>query len=70
MLKSSRTNRLATTWQCPRCKTEMTAQNFRLAPDDPLSLVCPNQACGKSFAWKQQNKGKLWPEQRAYNVLR
>ncbi len=70
MLKSSRGNRLAATWQCPKCRTEITAQHFRLAPGDASSLLCPNQACGQQFAWKQQNKGKLWPEQRAYNVLR
>ena len=70
MLKSSRGNRLAATWHRPHCRTQITAQSFRLVPGDASSLLCPNQACGHSFFWKQQNKGKLWPEQRAYNVLR
>ena len=70
MLKSSRGNRLAATWQCPHCKMKITGQNFRLAPVDASSLICPDPACGLTFAWKQQNKGKLWPEQRAYSVLR
>ena len=69
MLKSSRGNRLAASWTCPHCRAEIAAKNFRLAVDDPSKLLCPNQACGKPFVWKQQNKGKLWPEQRAYNVL-
>ena len=30
----------------------------------------PSAVCANSFAWKRQNKGKLWPEQRAYSGLR
>ncbi len=70
MLKSSRGNRLSSTWTCPHCSTEIDARTFRLDPTDAAKLVCANAACNRSFAWKSQNKGKLWPEQRAYSVLR
>ncbi len=70
MLRASRGNRLTATWQCPQCGAEVTAQNFRFASGDSSKLLCPNRPCGSAFTWKQQNKGKLWPEQRAYNVLR
>ena len=70
MMRSSRGNRLSSVWRCLHCKTEIDTRTFRLHPRDPRQLVCPNTDCGKSFAWKSQNKGRLWPEQRAYNVLR
>ena len=70
MMKASRGNRLSSTWHCPHCRTEVGARTFRIDPADTFKLVCPNQDCGRSFAWKGQNKGKLWPEQRAYSVLR
>lgn len=70
MLKSSRGNRLSSTWICPHCGTEIDARTFRLDPADANRLLCPMSPCAKSFEWKKQNKGKLWPEQRAYNVLR
>ena len=70
MLSATRDNRLSNAWRCPHCKTAIDARTFRLNPHDAAQLVCPNAACAKSFAWKQQNKGKLWPEQRAYSVLR
>ena len=70
MLSSTRDNRLSSTWRCPHCRTSIDVRTFRLDPHDATQLVCPNAACAKSFAWKRQNKGKLWPEQRAYNVLR
>jgi len=70
MMKASRGNRLTSAWQCPRCRTAVDARTFRLDPRDPTQLVCPNQACAAQFAWKRQNKGKLWPEHRAYSVLR
>ena len=70
MLKSSRGNRLASAWICPRCGATVTAQTFRLVPGDASRLLCPNKVCGVQFTWKDQNKGKLWPEQRAYSVLR
>ena len=69
MMKSSRGNRLSNGWHCPRCRTEVDARAFRLDPDDATKLICPNRACAHSFEWKHQNKGKLWPEQRAYSVL-
>ena len=70
MLSASRGNRLTAGWKCPQCDTEITAQNFRLAVGDASRLLCPNRSCGSTFAWQQQNKGKLWPEQRAYSVLK
>ena len=70
MMKSSRGNRLSSVWRCPHCTTEIDTQTFRLSASDTSKLVCPNAACGREFAWRSQNKGKLWPEQRAYNVLR
>ena len=70
MMKSSRGNRLCNAWSCPHCGCGIDARTFRLAPDDATKLLCPNQLCARSFPWKRQNKGKLWPEQRAYSVLR
>ena len=70
MMKSNRRNRLSNAWKCPHCGTGVDARTFRLDPLDLTQLVCPNAVCGRSFAWKHQNKGKLWPEQRAYSVLR
>lgn len=70
MMKSSRGNRLSSAWRCPHCGTEVDARTFRLDPINAAKLVCPNTGCGRSFEWKRQNKGKLWPEQRAYSVLR
>ncbi len=70
MLRASRGNRLSATWRCPQCGAEITAQNFRFAPGNASELLCPNRVCGSTFAWKKQNKGKLWPEQRTYSVLR
>ena len=70
MMKSSRGNRLSSAWRCPHCQTAIDARTFRLDRRDAAKLVCPNTACRKSFPWKQQNRGKLWPEQRAYSVLR
>ncbi len=32
MLKSSHSNRLAATWQCPQCRTEIKAQSFGSHP--------------------------------------
>lgn len=70
MLSSSRGNRLTSEWRCPHCGTGITTRTFRLDPANASRLLCPNRLCGKVFEWKQQNRGKLWPEQRAYNVLR
>lgn len=70
MMKSSRGNRLSSTWCCPHCRTEIDARTFRLDPLDAAKLLCPKAACARSFKWKRQNRGKLWPEQRAYSVLR
>jgi hypothetical protein len=70
MLSSSRENRLTSAWQCPYCRTEIDARTFRLDPLDATKLLCPNLACVQSFEWKQQNKGKLWPEHRRHSVLR
>ena len=70
MLKSSRRNRLSQSWRCPSCGTEVDARAFQLDPSDANRLLCPNRVCSRSFEWKNQNKGKLWPEQRAYSVLR
>lgn len=70
MMKSSRGNRLSNAWHCPHCETRVDTRSFRLDPRDAEKLVCPNRFCAHSFEWKQQNKGKLWPEQRAYSVLR
>ena len=70
MLNSSRGNRLTASWRCPHCETTIDARSFRLDPANGNQVLCPNQSCGRYFAWKSQNKGKLWPEQRAYNVLR
>ncbi len=70
MINSSRSNRLSSEWRCPHCQTTIDARTFRLDPHDTAQMVCPNRACAKSFVWKRQNKGKLWPEQRAYSVLR
>lgn len=70
MMKSSRGNRLSTTWTCPHCGTAIDTRSFRLSPSDPATAICPAPKCGRTFPWKQQNKGRLWPEQRAYSVLR
>jgi len=70
MMKSSRGNRLSNAWRCPHCWTGIDARTFRLDPLDARKLICPNRLCAQSFEWKRQNKGKLWPEQRAYSVLR
>ena len=70
MMKSSRGNRLSSGWRCPHCQAEVDARTFRLDPTDSSRLLCPNRICGKLFEWKRQNRGKLWPEQRAYSVLR
>ncbi len=70
MMKSCRGNRLHSGWSCPYCQAEIDARTFRLDPANVNNLLCPNCLCGRSFAWKRQNKGKLWPEQRAYSVLR
>lgn len=70
MLRASRNNRLSSAWRCPHCHAEVDARTFRLDPADANKLLCPSRACGRSFEWKRQNKGKLWPEQRAYTVLR
>lgn len=70
MLKLSRGNRLNHAWRCTFCGINVDSRTFRLDPANASRLLCPNQACGQSFPWKQQNKGKLWPEQRAYTVLR
>ena len=69
MMKSSRGNRLSSVWTCPHCSTVIDTRNFRLSPTDTRKLVCPSRACGREFPWRAQNKGKLWPESRAYNVL-
>ena len=70
MMKSSRGNRLTSTWHCPHCRQVIDTRTFRLAPNDNSRLVCSNSLCARTFDWKTQNKGKLWPEQRAYSVLR
>ena len=70
MMKSSRGNRLTSVWLCPHCATEIDTRTFRLSSTDCSQLVCPSRACAKEFTWRTQNKGKLWPEQRAYSVLR
>jgi hypothetical protein len=70
MMKSSRTNRLKASWVCPHCAEEITANQFRLSADHPGCIVCPWPDCSKPFPWKGQNRGRLWPEQAAYNVLR
>ena len=70
MLSATRDNRLSSAWRCPHCRTEIDGRSFRLDPQNATKLLCLNANCAKSFAWKRQNKGKLWPEQRAYSVLR
>ena len=70
MMKSSRGNRLFNAWTCPHCATGIDTRTFQLAPTDSSKIVCPNRACGRRFSWRTQNKGKLWPESRAYSVLR
>ena len=70
MMKSSRGNRLSSTWRCPHCAAVIDTRTFRLSAAGPSKLICPNPACAREFEWRGQNKGKLWPEQRAYNVLR
>lgn len=58
MMKSSRGNRLSSAWRCPHCQTAIDARTFRLHPGDAAKLVCPNTACGKSFAWKTAEQGQ------------
>ena len=70
MMLSSRANRLITAWRCPYCDEQIGAKSFRLVPTDHTKMICPNRLCARMFTWTTQNKGKLWPEQRAYNVLR
>ena len=70
MMRSSRANRLTADWRCPHCHQQIETKSFRLAPTDHTKIICPNRLCARMFTWKTQNKGKLWPEQRAYNVLR
>jgi hypothetical protein len=70
MMKSSRSNRLKSSWICPHCRAEIGANQFRLSAAYPGSVICPTEGCGKPFPWKAQNRGKLWPEQGAYQVLR
>lgn len=69
MIKSNRGNRLSNVWSCPHCSAEIDTRTFQLSSTDSAKLICPNRMCGREFAWKTQNKGKPWPEQRAYNVL-
>ena len=70
MLKSDRGNRITNVWRCPHCQKIINTQAFRLDPNSSPRLICPNSLCAYSFEWKAQNIGRLWPEQRAYNVLR
>ena len=70
MMKSSRNNRLRPSWTCPHCKALIEANQFRLSAAYPGSVICPMEGCGKPFPWRAQNRGKLWPEQAAYQVLR
>ncbi len=70
MLKSSRVNRITALWLCPHCHATINTRSFRFVPGCPSELICSNPVCGRQFSWNTQNKGKLWPEQRAYNVLR
>ena len=70
MMNSKRGNRLTCVWRCPHCCLPIDNRNFQLAPNDHSKMICPDRLCSRSFDWKIQNKGKLWPEQRAYNVLR
>jgi hypothetical protein len=70
MMKSSRNNRLKASWICPHCSEEILVSRFRLSAASPGCIVCPRADCAKPFPWKRQNRGRLWPEQAAYNVLR
>ena len=70
MIRSSRNNRLKASWKCPHCGQEIKVDQFRLSADHPGCIVCPLRNCSKPFPWKKQNRGRLWPEQAAYNVLR
>lgn len=70
MMSSSRNNRLTVAWTCPHCQNKVDGRTFRLAPGKAGEVLCANAACRKTFPWQSQNKGKLWPEQRAYSVLR
>jgi hypothetical protein len=70
MMKSSRDNRLQASWRCPHCGMGIDASTFRLSRYECSQIHCPRQACGRTFAWTRQNRGRLWPEQRAYTVLR
>ena len=70
MMKSSRSNRLPASWTCPHCGMGIDASTFRLSATNASQMRCPRQECGRTFAWKRQNRGRLWPEQRAYTLLR
>ena len=70
MMKSSRNTRLKASWTCPHCGEDILANRLRLSADYPGCVVCPRIDCAKPFPWSQQNRGRLWPEQAAYNVLR
>ncbi len=70
MMTSSRSNRLQVTWTCPHCGMKIDASTLSLSDSDASQLKCPRQECARTFVWKRQNRGRLWPEQRAYTVLR
>ena len=70
MIRSSRANRFITAWRCPYCDEQIMTKSFRLVPTDHSKMICSNRLCARMFSWKIQNKDKLWPEQRAYTVLR
>ncbi|ADW71342.1 hypothetical protein AciX9_4391 (plasmid) [Granulicella tundricola MP5ACTX9] len=70
MMKLSRKNRLKASWTCPQCGEEILINQFRLSADHPGCIVCPRVDCANPFPWKRQNRGRLWPKQSAYNVLR
>ena len=70
MMKSSRNNRLKASWTCPHCGEEIAAERFRLSADHRGLIVCPWPDCSKPFPCKNQNRGRLWPEQTIYHVLR
>ncbi|NYF53972.1 endogenous inhibitor of DNA gyrase (YacG/DUF329 family) [Edaphobacter lichenicola] len=70
MMKANRNNRLRASWICPHCGEEVRVNRFRLSAHHPGCVICPRSDCAKAFPWKQQNRGRLWPEQAAYNVLR
>ena len=43
---------------------------YPLSSRNASKLICPHPNCGQEFESRQQNRGRLWPEQRAYSVLR